>query len=366
MTLQRQSVRVAVIVTWISVWSLDPLRAQAPEPAEVISAYTPSLAPDDPGAAKDPKLAESLFFEAATLHKRGQVAHACDKLQQSLALAPTIGTLLNLGRCHSELGRLVTAHDYYRRAEVLATLLGDTIRRDVAHDEAAELAPRRATLSLQIAEAEPSKLEVRIDDVPQPPEIWSKPMFIDAGLHSVSIRAPEHEPFLDHVRVEDGTRAVVVVPDLQRLPTAPLKAAEPASQPGSLVSPEMLAFHKASQAQHAGLGTARTAALVVGGAGVVSLAVGLLFGQLARNANEHSQSLCQPNTDVCSPQGLSLREDAFAHATRSTVLSIAGAVAIASGVTLWIASPAPDVPPGPALALSLSRSGLGAELRGAY
>ena len=152
----------------------------------------------------------------------------------------------------------------------------------------------------------------------------------------------------------------------QRLPASPQKPAEPASHPSSLVSPELVAFHEANQARSEGLGTGRTAALVVGSAGVVSLAVGLLFGQLARNANERSQPLCQPTTHACTAEGLSLRDDAFAHATRSTVLSIAGSVAIASGVTLWLASPAPDVQPNAALTLALSRYGVGAEVRGAY
>jgi hypothetical protein len=61
-----------------------------------------------------------------------------------------------------------------------------------------------------------------------------------------------------------------------------------------------------------------------------------------------------------------LRESAYAHATRSTVLSIAGGVALASGVALWLLAPAPDVSPGPTLALTLSPHALGPELRGTY
>jgi hypothetical protein len=280
-----------------------------------------------------------------------------------LSFNPAIGTLLNLGLCHRELDNVVTAHDYYRRAEVLATLSGDNKRQEAAHYEAAQLAPHRATLWLRIPSAEAGELEVRIDDIPQPHEVWSKPMFIDAGDHTVSIRAPEHEPFQRHVHIENGVRQELVVPDLQRQPSAPLVAAEPAPHPSTMVSPEVLALHQSRQRQQAEWGGMRIASFGVGGAGIVSIGVGLLFGQLAKNANDDSAAHCNK---TCTDQGVLLRDTAFDHATRSTVLSIAGGVALASGVALWLLAPAPDVAPGPTLALVLSRDALGPELRGTY
>lgn len=344
--------------------------AQAQEPMAdeaTVSAFTSAESPgaelpDDTRTGSDPEQAKTLFFEAKKLRDTGQLKAACATYLRSLSLNPTLATLLNLGRCQRELGHVVTAHDFYRRAEVLATLTADTERRELAHAEAAKLAPLRATLWLQVPNNS-SELEVRIDDVPQPREVWTHPMFIDAGEHSVSIRAPEHEPFKESVRVQEGVRAVLMVPDLQRLPTAPLVAAEPAPQPSTMVSPEVLALHQSRQRQQAELGAMRIAAFGVGGAGVVSLGVGLLFGQLAKNANDDSQKYCNMS---CTEQGRMLRETAFDHATRSTVLSIAGGVALASGVALWLLAPAPDVSPGPTLALALAPNALGPELRGTY
>ena len=48
-----------------------------------------------------------------------------------------------------------------------------------------------------------------------------------------------------------------------------------------------------------------------------------------------------------------------------SVAEVAG-VLLEKGVTLWLASPAPDRKNQPALALRLSMRGLGAEVRGAY
>jgi|GEM_PF-6357709 len=332
---------------------------------EQTTVRTDAEATDDERAGSDPKQARELFIEAKRQKKDGQLKVSCETLQRSLSLHPTIGTLLNLGLCHRDLDNLVTAHDYYRRAEVLATLNGDKGRQEAAHDEAALLAPHRATLWLRIPNAESDELEVRIDDIPQPREVWSKPMFIDAGDHTVSIRASEHAPFERRVHIENGIRQELVIPDLQRQPSAPLIAAEPAPHPSTMVSPEVLALHQSRQRQQETWGAMRVAAFGVGGAGIVSIGVGLLFGQLAKNANDDSERLCN-DSNKCTPQGVLLRETAFANATRSTVLSIAGGVALASGVALWLLAPAPDVAPGPTLALSLSPQALGPELRGTY
>ena len=320
--------------------------------------------PDDTTAGNDPAEARKLFLQAKDLRDEGRLRAACEAYQRSLALNPTLGTLLNLGYCHRELGNMVTAHDFYRRAEVLATLQGDRKRGEAAHMEAAELAPLRGTLLLQIPDADAHELEVRIDDVPQPQEVWSRPMYVDAGDHLISIRAPEHQAFRGHVHVQDGEHAKVVVPDLQRQPSAPPRAAEPPpATPSSMVSPEVLALHQSRQQKQAELGAMRIAAFGVGGAGVVSLGIGLLFGQLAKNANGDSQPHCTP---ICDDQGKLLRDTAFAHATRSTVLSVAGGVGIASGLVLWLLAPAPDIAPGPSLAFSVSPYMLGPEVHGVY
>jgi hypothetical protein len=370
MTSLRHTVPISCVAL-LAHASLGLCDARAQEALEQPSAHTDQAAeadvPDDTQTGTDPEQAKTLFLEAKKLQSDGKLRAACEAFQRSLVLNPALATLLNLGYCHRELGDVVSAHDFYRRAEVLATLLGDTKRREAAHSEAAGLAAQRATLFLKIAstDADSGELEVRIDDVPQPREVWSRPMFIDAGDHLVSIRAAEHQPFRDHVRVQDGVRAVFVVPDLQRLPSSPLRAAEPApAAPSSMVSPEVLALHQSRQRTQAEWGAMRVAAFGVGGAGVVSLGIGLLFGQLAKNANQASQPRCRPV--ACDEQGTLLRETAFAHATRSTVLSVAGGVGIASGLVLWLLAPAPDVAPAPTLALSVSPHMFGPELRGVY
>jgi hypothetical protein len=282
--------------------------------------------------------ARELFLRGRKLINEGQSAEACIAFERSQKLVPTIGTLLNLGMCHSDAGRLATAHDYYRQAEVLATLQRDSRRREHAHNEAAALAPRRASLTLRIPVAADAQLDVRVDDAPLPREVWSNPMYIDAGEHRISVETGDHQVWRGSVLIVDGNKHVIVIPEF-RPPAAaggaraeavsPAQAAEVAAPTSSLVK-----AHPELQHDTEGLGTTRSVALGIGGAGLAALGAGLVFTLRARSTYDDSSSECRSN-DVCSPKGLALRDDAFADANRATVFGIAGGAAVVSAVVLW-------------------------------
>ena len=80
--------------------------------------------------------------------------------------------------------------------------------------------------------------------------------------------------------------------------------------------------------------------VVVGAAGLISLGVGSALGLVAAgklsdsNANNHCDS-----TDHCDPIGLQLRSDAQNAALVSTILFVAGGVAVAGGIALFFLAP---------------------------
>jgi hypothetical protein len=98
------------------------------------------------------------------------------------------------------------------------------------------------------------------------------------------------------------------------------------------------------------------------GLGVVGIGVGTAFGFSAKSKLDQSnQSGNCDSTDHCSDHGLSLRHDASNAATASDVGFIAGGVALAAGLVVyltaphtqsgagWVVAPAPMVGGGGAL-----------------
>lgn len=273
------------------------------------------------------------FARGRELVRAGEHAAACKAFERSRQLNTTVAVLLNLGLCYRQLGRFSTAHRYYRRAEVLATLSGDR-RRDLAHDEASTLAQLRATLSLRLSEASDG-LEVRIDGVVQPGRTWAQPMFIDAGEHAITIQAPGKQAWQGTALIRDGEQHSLIVPALAG--QVGIAAPHMTATSSAIASDSVPLVATGPAADGGGLPGTRVAALVAGGAGIAGVGLGLFFGGLAQSEFSDSDSHCAG--DACHPPGLAHRERALAHATRATVFTIAGAVALAGGVILWLASP---------------------------
>jgi tetratricopeptide (TPR) repeat protein len=352
-----------LVALWLPCRSLaqDAHTAAAPSGAALENAGADAAADDGLNARK-------LFLEGRALLERGQAQAACQLLERSHQLAPTLGTLLNLGLCHRYSGRLATAHDYYRRAEVMATLAGDTERREFAHNEAAAIAAQRATLTLRVSGDPAVALDVRLDDVSEPREVWERPMFIDAGEHRISVQAPDapDQPgWQGVVTVVDGGRHLLVIPDL-RPQSAEANAAPEMAAPLSVRALATRAEPAAAAAEpktDSGLNAGRVVALSLAGAGLAALGVGLAYGVAAHSSYSKSVSLCQPDTDVCTSRGVGLRDDAQADASVATALSVAGGAALLSGIVVWfLAQPSAPEREKP-LALAVSPSSVTAEWR---
>ncbi len=85
--------------------------------------------------------------------------------------------------------------------------------------------------------------------------------------------------------------------------------------------------------------TQRTAAVVVGGVGVASVLVGVVFGVMAISKNNDSNDNGHCDATGCDPTGTSLRNTALGDATASTVTLIAGGALAAAGVVLYFTAP---------------------------
>jgi tetratricopeptide (TPR) repeat protein len=277
--------------------------------------------------AQSNAIAEQLFNEARDLAKAGKWAEACPRFEASLKQDPALGTRLNLATCYEHVGKLAAAWGLYRESAALATKAGDAKRADYANKQALVLEPRLPKLTITPPPKLPAGLLVQRDGAPVNAGELGIALYIDPGVHEVTASAPGFEPFSRKVTLVEAKTEVLAIPDLTPKPE-PTKPEEGAEQLGTDTTPI------SPTRKYVGLG--------IGGAGIVAVGVGLVFGSQAFSANSKAKDLCGDNL-ACSPEnfneGKKLIDDGRSKATISTVLVIAGGAAVAGGIVLYITAP---------------------------
>jgi len=94
-----------------------------------------------PPPARATSQAERLFMEGREASARGDLATARTKLQQSHALEPATGTLLNLGDVESRMGDTANARLHFKEAYHRATAAGQVDRAAFAKTRLDALPP---------------------------------------------------------------------------------------------------------------------------------------------------------------------------------------------------------------------------------
>lgn len=264
--------------------------------------------------------ADAAFNEALKLMDAGNFAEACPKLEQSQRLAPASGTLLNLGDCYEQLGRLPNAFLNFNKAAALSHAANKPERERVARQRADALRGRIALLTV-IAPNIPG-LAIAVDGVPIPSSEWAAPYPIEPGTHALDASAPGREPFrVTLSSAAPNATLTVEIPELRVLPANALRGPEPEPLPTSS------AFD--------GQGIA---ALVSAGIGVTGVVAGTVFGLESMSKHDESDRYCSGDTcrDV---RGVTAMEDARAAGDRATLSFIVGGVGLGAGAVLWFARP---------------------------
>jgi serine/threonine-protein kinase len=279
---------------------------------------TPALA--DPSAA-DAATARKLFDDARKLMKKGDYATACPKLEEGVRLNPGIGMRFNLASCYEGQGRTASAWSLYLDVAAAAKLAKQPEREKEARKAAAKLEPKLSTLTITIEERVPG-IEVKRDGTVVGDAALGTAAPMDPGPHTIEATAPEHDPWTTTIEIKpDKDKQTVSVPKLKKTYKPP-----PPPPPAAPPPP--------------GLGPTKTTALILGGAGVIGLGVGIFFGARALSLNDQSDQHCADN--VCDPEGFELRTDARRWGSASSVAIIAGSVGVAAAAVLWFTAPSPD------------------------
>lgn len=272
--------------------------------------------------------ADRLFREGRELLKQGKYDEACPKLEQSHRLDPALGTLLNLGVCYEELGKVASAWTVYREVASQARELAQFEREALAQERIAALEPELPRIVLDFGGALPTL--VSLNDQPLPSDAWDSPLPVDPGTHRVEVRSAGHGVWKQQVQVARAQSRRVVVPLLT-------VAATNFTAPHSV---QQLARLPDDRSKDSGQPSARNIAMVLGGLGGGAAIAGTVFGILAYSSNASSDDECGPR-GACTSKGRELRETASDQAAVSTVAFGIAAASVTGALVLWLTAPDP-------------------------
>jgi hypothetical protein len=298
----------------------------------------PSAAQQAP-VSSDAANADSLFTEAKQLMASGDYATACPKLAESYRLDPGTGTLTALAVCHQHIGKVATAWNEFAEVASSAQRQGRADREAFARQQINAIEPLLSRLTIQVPPdvAAIPKLEVRRDTTVVSQPAWGVPVPVDPGDHIIEATAPDREPWTGHITVDgNADQKVIAVPllDKQAAATPPVEQAPTLSPvpPAETTSDHHAPFPM------------RTVGLVVGGAGIVSLALGSYFGASAISKSNDAKKRCT-EPSACSDEGaVSENSDAKSDAVIADVTVIAGLAAIGTGVFMFLTAPKAPAP----------------------
>ncbi len=283
--------------------------------------------------------AEQLFEEGRALMKRGEYSRACARFEESQALDPGGGTILNLGICRRQEGRTATAHAVLREALEQARVDGRADRMATAQKHLDALAAVLSRVSVRVPANVPPSLRVEVDGeaLTGPPESWTLPL--DPGVHEVRASADGFRPW--SVRVTLSPSADHVVVELPLLEPLPALEPEPAPPPAVVPPPPPLAApprrepapppavqESAQPFPHA----PAWLGYVLAGGGAAAIGAGTYFGVRALGLKSASDEQYDFQRDRCRTRAcVEAWEDAKSAALASNVLLGLGALGLAGG-----------------------------------
>jgi Tfp pilus assembly protein PilF len=172
------------------------------------------LVPDAPNVDKAKGLLKevnvcALFVEGRRLMGAGRPAEACEKFDAAYQADPAaVGTLLNLGLCHEQTGKLATAIVWFRRAQQRSVEMKSPEAEDQAKQRIAGITAKVPKVDIVLAPAVPNAT-VKLDGKPLTSLVGIE---VDPGRHVIEVEAPKMRPASAPFEIAIGAKASVKVP----------------------------------------------------------------------------------------------------------------------------------------------------------
>ncbi|HEY5923953.1 MAG TPA: tetratricopeptide repeat protein [Kofleriaceae bacterium] len=280
---------------------------------------------------EDKAEADRLFEEGRVLIEQGKRAEACAKFTLSIKKDPrAVGTMLNLGLCHEEIGHVATAIRYYAEARDRAHDQKLEEHKEAAERKIALLSPRVPHLAVKLP-ANANAARVLVDDIVLAmDQLAAVP--VDPGQHTLVVTAPGKLPFETTFEVAEAERRAIDVPALEGAKTVFVSVATNRRRTWGKLA-------------------------VVSGAGLLVIAGGVGWwaqhsywaqfpdasrdGQVAKD-DDHPCWTRNEGTRIvreCNSIGSDKLKTARTLAHVSTGSAIVGGVALVGGAILWLTAP---------------------------
>ncbi len=273
--------------------------------------------------------ADAVFSDASKRMHAHDYASACPKFVEVQRLDPTPGTLLNLGLCYEQWGKLASALGAYGDAEAMADRLGDKARQNEALRRMKIVEPQVARLTINVTGgARIPGLTVKRDSESLGAPLWGTAIPVDPGEYTIEAAAPGRMPWAKKALILAKAGSLTLdIPTLDPAPVEPVKKTDVVG-----ASEEPITWWTGQ----------RTAGVIVGGVGMAGIVLGSIFGAraLSKQGASNQGGHCDAD-DFCDAEGKTLRSEGIQAGTISTVGFIVGGVALAGGIVLVLT----DSPP---------------------
>lgn len=285
--------------------------------------------------------AQALFKQGLKLFNNGDIAAACNKFEKSYRLEAAGGTLFNLATCHEREGHYWKARGEFLKLESEMKAAGKTDKAELAHSKASETEAHLPSLVLHFPAAS-NVGQVMLDGKALDRSEWHSPVPVQTGSHVLTFSAPGLQQ--QRVSVQAGTGGEQVKIDVPILKGASTKAAPAPAAPPRSAAPPPNSQAPAATSWWTGK---RVAGAVIGGAGVVAIGVGAVFGLEAISKKHSADTACgRPNGNCIdqshADQASNKIGPAQTAATVSTVTFGVGVAALAAGSYLLVTGAPPS------------------------
>jgi hypothetical protein len=299
---------------------------------------------------RDPAGAQKLYDDALVLLEKGDFTNACPKFEQSQKLDPSAGTLLSLAGCAEHYGKLATAWSHLKAARALTPDVPSAKRRadmEVFIDAGiARLQPRIPMLTINVFCADQAAPGGRrpCNDAPGLKVVRSgqdvsggvgNELPVDPGPTTLEASATGFKDAKTSFDLKEGvkeTREIVLEPK----PEDPKIIDDPKITPPPPPPPP-----KEPPPTLTGL---QIGGIILGGVGLVTVAVSIGTGVVAQGMSDELAELCpggDGETVECSSEnfdrGTELSEEGPGYALASTVTTFVGGALLGAGIAVIVA-----------------------------